>query len=116
MFLQVTTNDPATKSRFRLGNPKEPETYLVDRLDFLQSTTVIIPVALLLAKASARNGDLLQPSLTVNNKTIFFIVIDLFEYKRGPMKSVDITELELVQRVEMKADLPGVGEGDPVQP
>ena len=45
------------------------------------------------------------PSLTVNNKTIFFVVVDIFEYetsasKRGPMKSVDITEKELVQSVE----------------
>jgi hypothetical protein len=46
--------------------------------------------------------------LTVNNKTIFFIVVDIFEHaapasKRGPMKSVDITEQELVQQVESKA-------------
>ena len=60
------------------------------------------------------------PSLTVNNKTLFFIVVDIFEYgtsasKRGPMKSVDITELELVQRVEMRADLPKIDAADPVQ-
>ena len=34
------------------------------------------------------------PSMTVNNKTIFFIVVDIFEYrtsasKRGPLKSID---------------------------
>ena len=45
------------------------------------------------------------PSVTVNNKTIFFIVVDIFEYgtsasKRGPLKSVDISERELVQSVE----------------
>lgn len=45
------------------------------------------------------------PSATVNNKTIFFIVVDIFEYgtsasKRGPLKSVDISERELVQSVE----------------
>ena len=45
------------------------------------------------------------PSLTVNNKTVFFVVVDIFEYgtsasKRGPMKSVDISERELVQSVE----------------
>jgi len=60
------------------------------------------------------------PSLTVNNKTIFFIVVDIFEYgtsasKRGPMKSVDITEQELVQRVEVdqrrREDLPEVEAG-----
>ena len=45
------------------------------------------------------------PSVTVNNKTIFFILVDIFEYKtsaskRGPLKSVDISERELVQSVE----------------
>ncbi len=45
------------------------------------------------------------PSATVNNKTIFFIVVDIFDYgtsasKRGPLKSVDISERELVQSVE----------------
>ncbi len=50
------------------------------------------------------------PSMTVNNKTIFFIVVDIFEYgasasKRGPMKSVDISERELVQSVETREDL-----------
>ena len=51
------------------------------------------------------------PSLTVNNKTIFFVVVDIFEYgtsasKRGPMKSVDITEQELVQSVETQQGHP----------
>jgi hypothetical protein len=64
------------------------------------------------------------PSLTVNNKTIFFIVVDVFEHgtsasKRGPMKSVDITELELVQRVEVRAALqevePDLDAGDTKQ-
>jgi hypothetical protein len=46
------------------------------------------------------------PSLTVNNKTIFFIVVDIFEHgapasKRGPMKSVDTTAQEFVQSVEV---------------
>src|SRR5208337_1815062 len=45
------------------------------------------------------------PSMTVNNKTIFFVVVDIFEYgtsasKRGPLKSFDISERELVQSVE----------------
>lgn len=45
------------------------------------------------------------PSLTLNNKTIFFVVVDIYEHgasasKRGPMKSVDVSELELVQSVE----------------
>lgn len=45
------------------------------------------------------------PCLTVNNKTIFFVVVDICEHgatasKRGPMRSVDITEKELVQSVE----------------
>ena len=60
------------------------------------------------------------PSLTINNKTIFFIVVDIFEHetsasKRGPMKSVDITEQELVQRVE-RAVLTEVDASDPAQP
>lgn len=61
------------------------------------------------------------PSLTVNNKTIFFIVVDIFEYetsasKRGPMKTVDITEQELVRRVEVREDLLKVEPGvDPEQ-
>jgi hypothetical protein len=43
--------------------------------------------------------------LTVNNKTIFFVVVDIYEHgasasKRGPMKSLDITDKELVQSVE----------------
>jgi hypothetical protein len=45
------------------------------------------------------------PSLCVNNRTIFFVVVDICEHevsasKRGPMKSIDITEDELVQRIE----------------
>ena len=64
------------------------------------------------------------PSLTVNNKTIFFVVVDIFEHgasasKRGPMKSIGITEQELVQRVELKEDLPeaepGLNAVDPEQ-
>ena len=56
------------------------------------------------------------PSLTVNNKTIFFIVVDIFEYgtsasKRGPMKSVDITAQDLVQGVEVRDGLPDVESG-----
>jgi hypothetical protein len=42
------------------------------------------------------------PCMSLNNKTIFFVVVDIFEHgvpasKRGPLKSVDITEKELVQ-------------------
>jgi hypothetical protein len=45
------------------------------------------------------------PCLSLNNKTLFFVVIDLCEHgvsasKRGPLKSVDISEKELVQSVE----------------
>jgi hypothetical protein len=45
------------------------------------------------------------PCLTVNNKTIFFVVVDICDHgapasKRGPLKSVDITEKELIQNVE----------------
>lgn len=47
----------------------------------------------------------LFPCLSVNNKTIFFIVIDLCEHgasasKRGALKSIDVKEAELVQSVE----------------
>jgi hypothetical protein len=45
------------------------------------------------------------PCMSLNNKTIFFAVVDIFEHgvpasKRGPLKSVDITEKELVQSIE----------------
>ncbi len=45
------------------------------------------------------------PCLAVNNKTIFFIVVDICEHgapasKRGPLKSVDISDKELIQSVE----------------
>jgi hypothetical protein len=45
------------------------------------------------------------PCLNLNNKTIFFIVVDLCEYgvpasKRGPLTSLDISENELVQSLE----------------
>jgi len=51
------------------------------------------------------------PSMTVNNKTIFFVVVDIFEHgvpasKRGPLKSVDITGKELVQSVETEQGHP----------
>jgi hypothetical protein len=47
----------------------------------------------------------LFPCFTVNNKTIFFIVVDLCEHgvpasKRGVLKSYDITAEELVQSVQ----------------
>ncbi len=50
-------------------------------------------------------GDTLFPCLTVNNKTVFFVVVDICEHgvpasKRGPLKSVDISEKELVQSVD----------------
>ncbi len=45
------------------------------------------------------------PCLSLNNKTVFFVVIDLCEHgvtasKRGPLKSVDISDRELIQSVE----------------
>jgi hypothetical protein len=45
------------------------------------------------------------PSLSVNNKTIIFVVPDLCEHevpasKRGALKSYEITEQELIQSVE----------------
>lgn len=48
------------------------------------------------------------PCLSLNNKTIFFVVVDICDHgasasKRGPLKSVDITELDLIQAAE--ADL-----------
>ena len=45
----------------------------------------------------------LFPCVTMNNKTIFFVVIDIAEQesasKRGALKSIDITDTELVQSV-----------------
>jgi len=48
------------------------------------------------------------PCLSVNNKTIFFVVIDLCEYgapasKRGQLKSIEISEGDLVRSVETSA-------------
>ncbi|MCH7500528.1 MAG: hypothetical protein IH886_11055 [Nitrospinae bacterium] len=45
------------------------------------------------------------PFLTHNNKTIFLLVIDIFPYeksasKRGPLKSVQITEQELIKIIQ----------------
>jgi hypothetical protein len=45
------------------------------------------------------------PCLSLNNKTIFFIVVDICDHgasasKRGPLKSVDVTEKELIQSAE----------------
>lgn len=45
------------------------------------------------------------PCLTLNNKTIFFVVVDVCDHgasasKRGPLRSVDITEKELIQSAE----------------
>jgi hypothetical protein len=45
------------------------------------------------------------PCLSLNNKTIFFIIVDICEHgvpasKRGPLKSVDISAMELIQSVE----------------
>jgi len=52
------------------------------------------------------------PCLSLNNKTIFFVVVDICDHgasasKRGPLKSVDVTEKELVQSAEVDhGDLP----------
>lgn len=53
----------------------------------------------------------LFPCLTVNNKTIFFIVVDICEHgvkasKRGPLKSVDVSDKELVQSAGEQAPAP----------
>lgn len=57
-------------------------------------------------------SDSMFPCLSLNNKTVFFVVVDICEYgapasKRGPLKSVEISEAELIRSVE-----PDV-EGDP---
>jgi hypothetical protein len=54
------------------------------------------------------------PSLTLNNKTIFFVVVDICDHgasasKRGPLKSVDITEKELIQSTEAETGEISVG-------
>ena len=46
------------------------------------------------------------PCLSLNNKTIFFIVVDICDHgatasKRGPLESIDILEKELIQSVEV---------------
>jgi len=46
------------------------------------------------------------PCLSLNNKTIFFVVVDICDHgasasKRGPLKSVDVTERELIQSAEV---------------
>lgn len=50
-------------------------------------------------------SDSMFPRLTLNNKTVFFVVVDIFEHgvpasKRGPLKSLDISDKELIQSVE----------------
>jgi hypothetical protein len=45
------------------------------------------------------------PCLTLNNKTIFFVVVDICDHgasasKRGPLRSIDVTEKELIQAAE----------------
>lgn len=50
---------------------------------------------------TSRNETLI-PSVTFNNKTIFFLVIDIFQYmhsasKRGTLKTFEVTEAELFQ-------------------
>lgn len=45
------------------------------------------------------------PSLSLNNKTVFFVVVDICEHgapasKRGPLKSIEITAEELIQTIE----------------
>jgi hypothetical protein len=47
----------------------------------------------------------LFPSFTINNKTIFFVVIDLCDHgasasKRGKLASIDITDKDLVHSIE----------------
>ena len=46
------------------------------------------------------------PCITHNNKTIFILVIDIFQHtetasKRGPLKTLEITESELIQNCEV---------------
>jgi hypothetical protein len=52
-------------------------------------------------KLALTNSEQFTPSVTYNNKTIFFLVIDIFCYdepasKRPPLKAVEITEADLV--------------------
>src|SRR5438876_11990510 len=53
--------------------------------------------------------DSMFPSLSLNNKAIFFVVVDIFERgvpasKQGVLRSVYISEKELVQSVEPQGD------------
>jgi hypothetical protein len=48
------------------------------------------------------------PCLSLNNKTIFFVVVDICEHgapasKRGPLRSVEVSEKELIQSIESQS-------------
>jgi hypothetical protein len=50
-------------------------------------------------------SDSMFPCLSLNNKTVFFVVVDICEHgapasKRGPLKSIEISEAELIRSVE----------------
>jgi hypothetical protein len=50
-------------------------------------------------------SDAMFPCVSLNNKTIFFVLVDICEYgvsasKRGPLKSIDISDVDLLQSVE----------------
>jgi hypothetical protein len=56
------------------------------------------------------------PCMTPHNKTIFFVVVDVCKHgapasKRGPMKSANFTEKELVLNVKIEQGCP---DGQPV--
>lgn len=75
----------------------EPCAYLVIFKMCKEDVTFLVP-----------KSETMFPCLTVNNKAIFFVVVDLCDHgvpasKRGPLKSIDISDKELIQRIEEKA-------------
>jgi hypothetical protein len=50
-------------------------------------------------------ADAMFPCLSLHNKTVFFVVVDICEHgapasKRGPLKSIDISQADLIRSVE----------------
>ncbi len=78
----------------------EPCAYLVIYMMCSEGLNFLVPAS-----------ESMFPYMSLNNKTIFFVVVDIFEHgvpasKRGPLKSVDITAKELVQSVETQQGHP----------
>lgn len=87
----------------------EPCAYLVIYKMCRENVTFLLPPA-----------GAMFPSLTVNNKTVFFVVIDLCGHgasasKRGPLRGVEIIAADRVQSLDSAAE-PAVNTGGPAVP